>query len=121
VARQFRTRPIDSVSEPLHLGLGKVAFVWEDVAFAHPLEIDLIVGGDYGQRPLHPEVDNLIEFTSHMATQSSHVAPCSLTQGDVHGAEISVKLRHSVKQLLKLDHLLVHGLGQRLRGMYRSI
>jgi hypothetical protein len=52
----------------MHLSVGEVGLVREDIALAHPLEIDLVVGGDYGQRPLHPKVKCLVEFTPYVAT-----------------------------------------------------
>jgi hypothetical protein len=44
----------NDVGGPLHLGLSEVILIQLNVAFAHPFEIDLVVGGDYGQRPLLP-------------------------------------------------------------------
>jgi hypothetical protein len=75
VASQRRPWPLNDINEPLHLGVGEVGLVGEDVAFAHPLEIDLIVRGDHGQRPLHPKVNGLAEFVPYIATQGLHTAP----------------------------------------------
>jgi hypothetical protein len=70
-----KTLPLDDVSQPSHLGIGKLRLVRENVALAHPPEIDLIVGGDHGQRSLHPNVDSTTEFALYVATQGSHTGP----------------------------------------------
>jgi hypothetical protein len=108
---------LDNVGEPPHLGLGEVILIRQNIAFAHPLGIDLVVGGDYGKFPLHPEVNSLTEFALHVATQGLHAASRGLTQGDVLGPEALAEVYHCVRKVLQLGDLLVHGLGERAGGL----
>jgi hypothetical protein len=63
VASQRGPWPLDGVVQPPHLGGGQLGLVGEHVTVAHPLDIDLVVGGNHGQGPLHPEVDGSVELT----------------------------------------------------------
>jgi hypothetical protein len=44
-----------------------------NIALADLLEVDLIAGGDHDQHTLHPEVDDVMEFTPYIATQGLHM------------------------------------------------
>jgi hypothetical protein len=68
VASQRRPWPLNGINQPLHLGIGKVRLVRENVALAHLLEINLIVGGDHDQCSLHLEVNGLKEFAPYVNT-----------------------------------------------------
>jgi hypothetical protein len=58
-----------------------------------------------------------VEFTPYVATQCLHMSPRGSTLGDVHHVEVLEELHHHIGQLSQLSHLLLHGLGQSLRGL----
>ena len=88
-----------------------------NVDHAHPLEINLVVGGDHGQRSLHPQGGwhhGVRRVCSHSGLAYRIVGA---RPGDVDHVEIPKEPRHSIGQLPQLGHLSLHSLGQRLRGL----
>jgi hypothetical protein len=63
VTSQQGPRPLDDIDQPLWHGSSQLGLVGENVVVLHPLEVDLVVGSDYSQGPLHPEVDGPMELT----------------------------------------------------------
>jgi hypothetical protein len=61
VTSQQSPRPLDDVVQPLRLGSSQLGLVEEHIVVAHSFKIDLVVGDDHGQGPLHPEVDGPTE------------------------------------------------------------
>jgi hypothetical protein len=63
VTGQRSPRSLDGVVQPPHLSIGELGLVGENIALAHRLEVDLVVGRDHDQRSLHPEVDDAVGFS----------------------------------------------------------
>lgn len=68
-----------------------------NIALADLLEVDLIAGGDHDQHMLHPEVDDVVEFTPYIATQGLHMGSQGSTLRDIHHVEVVEELHHRIR------------------------
>jgi hypothetical protein len=120
VTSQKGPQPLDDIDQPLCLDSSQLGLVGEHIAVKHSLEVDLVVGSDYGQGSLHPEVDGPVELTLYKVALGLHARPYGSTPRHAHHVEVTEEVRHRLGHLPQLGPLLLHGPGRALQILLKT-
>jgi hypothetical protein len=120
VTSQRSPQPLDNVHQPLPFGSRQLGLVREHEAIAHPLEVDLIVGSDHYQGPLHPEVDGPTKLTPYEVAQGLHARLHGSTPRHTHHIEVSKEARHRLGHLHQLGPPLLQSPRHALQTLLKT-